>query len=196
MLSKDGKYLYVADSGNNLIRKVTVTGSGKGNVTTIAGTGKAGYTDGVGKQAAFDAPIGLALSPSGKMRYIADRNNRVIRQMDLGTKRVSTLVGRKEIPGYLEGAARSEARLAWPTFLSTDASGNIYFTDSINMAVRRYNVSTQRTELISGGSVKRGYKNGNKADAKFDYPIGTLVVGKKVYVADRLNDAIRVIDLD
>ncbi len=196
VLSKDGQYLYVADSGNNLIRQVTVTGSNKGDVKTIAGTGSAGYSDAVGTSAAFDAPIGLALSPSGKMLYIADRNNRVIRQMDLGTKRVSTLVGRKEIPGYAEGAARSEARLAWPTFLSTDSSGNIYFTDSINMAVRKYNIATKRTELISGGSVKRGYKNGNMNDAKFDYPIGTLVVGSKIYVADRLNDAIRVVDLD
>jgi sugar lactone lactonase YvrE len=196
VLSEDGKYLYVADSGNNLIRRVTVTGSDKGTVTTVAGTGSAGYRDGVGKLAAFDAPIGLAMSPSGKMLYIADRNNRVIRQMDTRTKQVSTLVGRKEIPGYAEGAARSEARLGWPTFLSTDSSGNIYFTDSINMAVRRYNIASKRTELISGGTVKRGYKNGNMNEAKFDYPIGTLVVGKSVYVADRLNDTIRKIDLD
>ncbi|MGH8082739.1 MAG: gluconolaconase, partial [Lysobacter sp.] len=113
-LDNDGN-LYVADTGNHAIRKI----SKQGAVTTLAGTGSAGYRDGPGAQAQFNGPIGVAVDQRGRV-FVADTYNDRIRVIQTdGT--VSTLAG-GERPGFVDGAA-ALARFDTPTAIALDAQG-------------------------------------------------------------------------
>ncbi|MFD0321374.1 gluconolaconase [Lysobacter gummosus] len=121
--------LYVADTGNHAIRKISKLGA----VTTLAGTGIAGYRDGPGAQAQFNGPIGVAVDQRGRV-FVADTYNDRIRviQPD-GT--VSTLAGGDK-PGFLDGAA-AIARFDTPTALALDAQGLLWVADTRNKALRK-----------------------------------------------------------
>ncbi|MBW8807260.1 MAG: gluconolaconase [Lysobacter sp.] len=121
--------LYVADTGNHAIRKI----SPQGVVSTLAGTGVAGYRDGAGAQAQFNGPIGVAVSQAGRV-FVADTYNDRIRVIEPdGT--VSTLAG-GERPGDSDGAA-AIARFDTPTALEIDAQGIVWVADTRNHAIRR-----------------------------------------------------------
>ena len=83
--------IYVADTGNSVIRKITRDGI----VSTLAGNGSPSYGDGLGTRTGFNQPRGLALDKSGKLLYVADTGNNMIRliNMNTGTVRVSTIAG-------------------------------------------------------------------------------------------------------
>ncbi|AWI08623.1 immunoglobulin domain-containing protein [Ereboglobus luteus] len=82
-------YIYVADTGNHTIRRVSEYGS----VTTLAGiAGQAGYSNGTGTNARFNKPTALALDSTYQNLYIADSNNSVIRKLNLATNEVTTLI--------------------------------------------------------------------------------------------------------
>ena len=134
--------LYVADTGNNTIRKVTPAGV----VTTIAGvTGVGGYEDGTGAAALFNQPTGLAIDVSGSL-YVADTGNSVIRVVKSGGT-VSTLAGLASIAGLLDGNGTN----AWfnqPENLSLDAAGNVYVTDAGNAVIRKITPSGGVTTLV------------------------------------------------
>ncbi|MGO1070746.1 gluconolaconase [Lysobacter sp. CA199] len=121
--------LYVADTGNHAIRKI----SKQGVVSTLAGTGTPGSLDGPGAQAQFNGPIGVAVDQRGRV-FVADTYNDRIRviQPD-GT--VSTLAG-GPAPGLVDGAA-AIARFDTPTALALDAHGLLWVADMRNEAIRR-----------------------------------------------------------
>ncbi|MDR6841514.1 NHL repeat-containing protein [Pseudoxanthomonas sacheonensis] len=121
--------LYVADTGNHAIRKVTPLG----RVSTVAGTGLAGFRDGAGTQAQFNGPIGVAVDAHGDV-YVADTYNDRIRRIDL-QGRVSTLAG-GDRPGNLDGVGAA-ARFDTPTALAVDAQGIVWVADTRNNAIRR-----------------------------------------------------------
>lgn len=120
--------LYVADTGNNAIRRITPDG----RVTTIAGDGVAGYQDGPGPQARFNAPIGIAVDTSGRV-IVADTYNDRIRAI-APDGAVTTIAGSAE-PGLLDGAA-DLARFDTPCGVAIDASGRIYVADTANNIIR------------------------------------------------------------
>lgn len=120
--------LYVADTGNNAIRRITPDG----RVTTIAGDGVAGYQDGPGPQARFNAPIGIAVDTSGRL-IVADTYNDRIRAI-APDGAVTTIAGSAE-PGLLDGAA-DLARFDTPCGVAIDASGRIYVADTGNNIIR------------------------------------------------------------
>ncbi|MEH6417091.1 hypothetical protein [Pseudomonas sp. CGJS7] len=121
--------LYVADTGNHAIRKISKLGV----VSTLAGTGTPGYLDGPGAQAQFNGPIGVAVDQRGRV-FVADTYNDRIRliQPD-GT--VSTLAG-GAAPGFVDGAA-AIARFDTPTALALDAQGLLWVADMRNQAIRK-----------------------------------------------------------
>lgn len=130
--------LFVADTGNNAIRKVTP----EGVVSTLAGDGLAGDKDGKGAGAQFNGPVGVAIDGDGVL-YVADTYNDRIRRIGRdGT--VTTIAGGKR-PGKADGAA-AQALFDTPTGLAVSAAGDLYIADTGNHAIRKLgkdgNVST------------------------------------------------------
>jgi DNA-binding beta-propeller fold protein YncE len=132
--------LYVADTGNHAIRKVTT----EGVVTTLAGDGIAGFRDGPASQARFNAPIGVAADAVGNV-YVADTYNDRIRRIGIDGV-VSTVAG-GERPGYQDGPGET-ARFDTPTALARDALGNLWVADLRNNAIRKVSPLGEVTTLV------------------------------------------------
>jgi len=121
--------LYVADTGNHAIRRITPQGA----VSTLAGSGTPGFADGPGAQARFDGPTGVAVGADGRV-YVADTyNDRVRAIAPDGT--VSTLAG-GDRPGDADGPG-ALARFDTPTAVAVDAMNRVYVADLRNNAIRR-----------------------------------------------------------
>jgi len=127
-VDKDGN-LYVADTGNNRVRRVTP----EGVVTTVAGSGEAGFQDGPAAEARFDAPVGVAVDKDGNV-YVADTYNDRVR---LVTKdgQVRTLAGAGR-PGHADGPA-ADALFDTPCALAVSEAGDIYVADTGNNRLRK-----------------------------------------------------------
>jgi sugar lactone lactonase YvrE len=164
--------IYVADTRNDTIRKITPGGT----VTTLAGVaGQTGSSDGAGGSARFNGPYAVAVDSSGNV-YVADFFNATIRKIDTsGT--VSTLAGAAGMVGFADGAGAA-ARFNQPYALTVDGSGNVYVADTYNRAIR---------EIAPGGTVTTL----NGTEARFYYPQGIAVDGSgNIYVADGDNQAV------
>jgi len=176
--------LYVSDSGNNLIRKITPAG----NVTTFAGSGVNGHTDGTGTAASFDSPAGITIDASGNI-YVSDSGNNLIRKITSGGV-VSTLAG-SGAAGSSNGTG-SAATFYGPQGITVDASGNVYVVDTGNNLIRKVTASGVVTTLA--GSGKEGSTNGTGTDASFYVPIGiTIDAVGNLYVTDSSSELIRKI---
>lgn len=179
--------LYLADSGNNTIRKITPDGF----VSTLAGlAGNSGTNDGTGAGARFNSPYDVAVGGDGTV-YVADANNHVIRAIS-PTGVVSTLAGLAGTPGKVNGAG-SAARFNSPRGIVVDSSNNVYVADTSNDAIRKITpagvVSTFAGTLGSPGT-----NDATGTSAGFNLPIGLTMDGAgNLYVADFSNKAIRKI---
>jgi len=160
-------------------------------VSTLAGSGAAGFADGAGAGAQFDSPIGIAVDSSGTV-YVADAGNHRIRRVLLdGT--VSTLAG-SGIPGFADGAGVG-AQFNFPYDVAVDSSGTVYVADTGNHRIRR--VLLDGTVSTLAGSGLPGFADGAGAGAQFDFPYGIAVDSSgTVYVADAGNYRIRKIQPD
>ncbi|HZZ58406.1 MAG TPA: immunoglobulin domain-containing protein [Opitutaceae bacterium] len=197
-LALGANVLYVADTGNSLIRAVTI-GLGGGVVTTIAGEGGIGYgnIDGTGwtgeaaGTAAFNGPVGLVLDPGGSL-YVADTGDGTIRMISFpgggAAPQVTTAYGVPAGAASIDGPAGA-ARFDSPTGIARDGQGDFYVTDNATSLVR----------LISGGQVTtvagasgEGWVDATGAAARFGGPQGTAVDAQgNIYVADGGNQVIR-----
>jgi sugar lactone lactonase YvrE len=121
--------IYVADLNNNLIRKITADAV----VTTLAGSGNAGYADGRGTAAMFLYPADVAVDSSGNV-YVADTDNNRIRKVSPDGV-VTTLAGSGQ-KGHSDGAGTA-ASFDEPSGIAVDSSGNIYVADSGNNTIRK-----------------------------------------------------------
>jgi sugar lactone lactonase YvrE len=124
--------LYVADAGNNTIRKITPDGM----VTTLAGNGQPGFADGKGSAALFKYPQGIAID-ANKNLYVSDGQNNLIRKVDQNGN-VTTIAGSSG-SGHQDGIGR-QASFNYPLGLSTDVSGNIYVADD-NGRIRKITIT-------------------------------------------------------
>ena len=195
-----GSTVYVADSGNNIIRAITVSQSGT-TVTTLAGqTNVTGTTDGLASVATFNTPTGIAVDGSGNL-YVADSLNNSIRKITFtGTGTfVSTFAGLSGTsatpPPPVDGIG-STARFYGPTDVAVDSAGNVYVADSGNHAIRKITPASVVTTLAGLPGVS-GVADGTGSAARFFDPIGLTVDGSgNVYVADSGNDIVRKISPD
>jgi hypothetical protein len=179
--------LFVADSLNHTIRKVTPAGA----VTTIAGTaGSSGAVDGTGSAARFHGPQGLVLDSSGNL-YVADTNNSTIRKIVTATGAVTTLTGQAGNPGSTDGSS-SQARFYYPSGVAVDGTGNLYVADTDNDSLRQIS-STGAVSTIAGAAGTSGSADGVGLAARFYFPTGITADGSgNIYVADTNNHTIRV----
>lgn len=129
--------VYVADTGNHVVRKISTAGP----VTTLAGKAElksgamvGGFADGKGAAAKFRAPRGVAVDGAGNV-YVADTDNAVVRKV-LPDGTVKTLAGSAGNAGFANGTG-AVARFSSPQFVAVDAGGNVYVTDAGNQVVRK-----------------------------------------------------------
>jgi hypothetical protein len=186
-ITSDGSgNLYVADTGNSVIRKITAAGL----VTTLAGAAESrGSSDGVGAAARFNEPVGIAVDATGNI-YVADRLNQTIRRITPnGT--VTTVAGLAGVAGYTDGNALTQALFNRPTGLAVDSSGNLFITDTGNSTIRKVTASGI-VSTLAGVPTISGFKDGTGTAAWFNQPTGLrLGSGGALYVADTGNAAIR-----
>jgi sugar lactone lactonase YvrE len=176
--------VYVADSGNHKIRKITSAGV----VTTLAGTGTQGSTDGTGTVASFSNPTGVAVDSSGNV-YVADSGNNKIRKITSAGV-VTTLAG-TGTQGSTDGAGTS-ASFWGPVGVAIDSSGNIYVAEEFNSKIRKITAAGVVTTLAGSGSFSA--IDGAGSAASFCFPTGVAAdSSRNVYVADRGSNKIRKI---
>jgi len=186
--------IYIADAGNNRIRKVDAS---TGVITTVAGNGTGGYSGDGGPAAAasLNLPSGAAIDASGNI-YIADQNNHRIRKVDASTGNITTIAGNGTAAYSGDGGPAASASINRPTGVTVDASGNIYIADQNNNCIRKVDASTGDITTIAGNGTK-GYSGdgGPAASASLDHPTGAAIDGSgNIYIADYSNHSIRKMD--
>ncbi len=177
--------LYVADYGNNKIRKITPDGT----VTTFAGTGVAGAAEGTALTAEFNGATGVCVDSFGTV-FVADYYNNKIRKIDtLGD--VSTVAGSGAI-GSADGVGTA-ASFYYPAIVSVDAANNLYITDEENHKIRK--IATNGTVSTLAGNGTIGATDGVSTSAQFNFPTGVAVADSNtVFVCDYGNNKIRKIN--
>ena len=174
--------LYVADSYNNNIRKITTAGV----VTTLAGSSTSGYADGTGTAASFSFVTGLAVDSNGNV-YAADVNNNCIRKITPAGV-VSTFAG-STTSGAANGVG-SSASFNLPWGVAIDTSGNLIVADGGNNSIRLITPAGIVTTIA--GSTTAGSADGVGSNASFNSPWGVAVdTSGNVYVSDQGNFTIR-----
>ncbi|HWF19290.1 MAG TPA: hypothetical protein VG754_08480 [Verrucomicrobiae bacterium] len=178
--------VYVADTGNNLVRKITVLGA----VSTLAGSGNAGSQDGMGTNAQFWGPVGISTDSAGNL-YVADYFNGTVRKIT-SAGAVSTLAGSAS-NGSADGPD-ANARFSVAQGVAVDTSSNIYVADAANNTIRK--ISPNGTvSTFAGLAGSAGSANGAGTNAQFYAPQAVAVDSLgNVYVADTLNHTIREIN--
>ena len=179
--------LYVADTNNQTIRKITPSGT----VSTLAGSvEQVGTADGTGAAARFSYPSGVAVDGSGNV-YVADFNNHTIRKIT-PSGAVSTLAGSAGHYGSEDGAG-PDARFNYPSGVAVDGSGNLYVADFGYNTIRKITPSGM-VSTLAGKAGTGDYLDGLGSAARFNGPDGVAVDGSgKVYVAELYGHTIRMI---
>ena len=178
--------VYVTDTNNNTIRKITSAGT----VTTLAGTaGISGQIDSIGTAANFNAPTGIATDNAGNV-YVADSSNTIRKITPTGV--VTTLAGTAGISGS-KGGTGAAASFNSPSGIAADSAGNIYVADSMNSTVRRITPAGVVT-TVAGTAGISGSTDASGAAASFNRPdsVASDYAGN-VYVADTNNNTVRKI---
>lgn len=184
--------LYVADTENHSIRKITTDG----NVTTLTGNGNAGFKDGTLSEAQFNRPHDLAFDSHGNL-FVTDFGNHRVRMIDKSGN-VTTIVGHEQ-GGHIDGVGEA-ARISSPYGISINSSDEIFVSDLWNSTIRKITKTELGNWLLStyaGTPVVRGYIDSQKNQARFANPMGLYADNEgNVFVADQENNAVRVIKND
>jgi sugar lactone lactonase YvrE len=181
--------LYVADTGNHTIRKISASGV----VTTLAGLAEeAGFEDGHGANARFRSPRGLVVDASGNV-FVADTGNHCIRRITPDGV-VTTLAGMPGVSGFLNDTG-TLAKFSQPTGITLAGDGHLYVADSVNHAIRRVTVGGVVTTFAGTGSF--GSVNGTGTGASFNTPLDIEfnAAAAALFVTDTGNHVVRRIML-
>jgi uncharacterized protein (TIGR03437 family) len=180
--------LYIADSGNNRVRKVTPSGT----ISTVAGSSQ-GYSGdgGPATSALLYGPVDAVPDVAGNL-FIVDQGNNVVRKID--TSGIITTVAGNGTPGYSgDGHAATAASLNGPTGVAVDASGDLFISDRGNNRIRK--VSNGIITTVAGNGIA-GYTgdSGISTSAELNAPVGiSLDAAGNLYIAEVLNNRIRVL---
>jgi len=176
--------MYIGDPTNQRIRKITSAGV----VTTLAGNGTIGSTNGTGTNSNFNYPQGVAVDSTGNV-YVADGDNCCIRKITPAGV-VTTFAG-QTTPGFANGTG-TNATFRVPQGIAVDSVGNLYITDNQNHSIRKITPDGIVSTLAGNGTV--GATNDTGTNATFQFPNGIAVDSTgNVYVVDRNNHLIRKI---
>lgn len=213
-LVTDGTYLYSADKNNNVIRKISLS---DGSVSTLAGSGVQGLSDGIGTSAQFDSPE--FITTDGVFLYVADAPNNCIRRIVLSNGQVTTLItdntnlknprGMVVYGNYLYISEKNTGKI-FELNLSTNVlnpvvsglndprdmtlvGSTLYLSDKSADAVYSVGIGVWTLNTLAGGA--QGHLNGIGTAAKFKNPEGIVSDGTNLYVCDTGNNAVRKIDL-
>jgi uncharacterized protein (TIGR03437 family) len=180
--------LYIADTNNNRVRKVSTAGA----ITTVAGNGALGYAGdgGPATSAKMAYPYGVTLDKAGYL-YITDQGNQRIRKVTGGT--ISTIAGST----FGDGAPAVFGSLNTPNAVAKDKNGNVYVADSFHNSVRK--IATDGTIATLAGTGVSGYSGdgGPAVKAQLNRPGGVAVdASGAVYIADSFNSRVRKVATD
>lgn len=181
--------IYVSDSGTHRVRKIDTSGV----VTTIAGTGAAGYSgdSGPATSAQLNTPLGIALDSSGNL-YIADGNNNRIRKVDTGGT-ITTVAGDGTGTYGGDNGPATSAQIFGPFGVAVYGT-DLYITDTGNNRVRKVNASGTITTIAGTGAANFSGDNGLATSATFNTPLGIAINSAgDLFITDYSNGAVRKI---
>ncbi len=183
--------VYVSDLGNSVVRKITVA---TGIISTIAGTGVAGYNgDNIAATAAkINDPQGLFVDAQGNV-FIGDANNYRVRKVTASSGLISTVAGNGSGGFSGDGGPATNATFFFPAAVYVDATGNIFISDYLNGRVREVYAGTGNVNTIAGnGSYGVTGDGGLATAAGMTYASGLWVdVNENVFIADVEGNRVR-----
>jgi len=180
--------LYIADFGNNRIRKVTPAGI----ITTVAGDGvpRFGGDNGPATSASLEFPNGVVVDGAGNI-YIADTQTHRIRRVAAGSGIITTVVGSGNATFAGDAGPATSASLNYPSAVALDAAGTLYIADFGNQRVRRVAGGAINT-LAGNGAFKYSGDGAAATSASLDTPMGVAVDSRgNLYIADTQNHRVR-----
>ncbi len=178
-------FIYVADTGNRVVRKITP----EGKVSTLAGSGASGVADGTGSSASFVAPTGIFVASDGAI-YVTDADAHNIRKITPDGV-VTTLAGKANVSGAKNGTGTA-AEFYSPKGVTEVSPGILVVADTSNNCLRRIIIKTRAVTTFAGGLGVGGDADGKVVNARFWYPTGvTADAAGNVYVADTGNGTVR-----
>ena len=180
--------LYISQQAFQVVRRVTPDGI----ITTIAGTGTAGFSGdgGPATQAQIRTPVGIASDSAGNL-YIAEQGNNRIRKVSVAGI-ITTVAGNGSQGFSGDGAAAVSASIDGPFGVAVDRAGRVYLTDSRNDRIRRVGVDGMITTIAGNGSPGFSGDGGAPTEARLQGPHGVAVdAAGNIYIADTANDRIR-----
>lgn len=187
--------VYVADTFADVVREINIAGAGP-TIAGIAGTdGRFGYAGdgGSGLSAQMNTPYGVAVDPGGRVLYVADTLNNVIRAVSLSTSAHSiTTAAGTGVAGFNGDGPALHATLNEPRGLAFGSDGYLYIADTGNNRIRRYDPATRTITTLAGDGTP-AYRDGAAGAAEFNQPSGLAydAADGSVLVADTTNDVIR-----
>ena len=181
--------VYIADTQNAYIRKVTTDG----NINFIAGDGSIGFTGdgGYATSAGLIAPFALAVDSSGNV-YFAENGDSRIRRIDAKSLDISTVAG-NGTPGFTgDGSTATNAEINSPTGVAVDSAGNLYIADSLNCRIRKVASGGNISTLAGNGTLSYSGDGSAANKAQLNTPQGVAAdAAGNLYLSDTLNNVVR-----
>jgi sugar lactone lactonase YvrE len=185
--------VFVAETGANKVVKLDPSGA----MTTVAGTGRAGWSGDGGQatSAELSAPEGLTMDQQGHL-YIADAGNDVVRKVDLADGTITTVAGNGNAGDLGDRGPAIKAELYLPTGLAVDSHGVLYIADSANNRVRKVDLAGNISTVAGTGHAGFSGDGGPAVGAELNNPVALAVdTNGNLYIADLGNNRVRLVRL-